>query len=48
MKTKIGSVTHSTKTSWEEAEGWIACLIVWFVGIAMSLTIVGVFLSPAE
>jgi hypothetical protein len=48
MKNKIASATRSTKTSWEEAEGWLACLIVWSVGIAMLLAIVSIFLNPAE
>jgi hypothetical protein len=48
MKNKFRSVAHSTKTSWAAAGGWIACLIVWCAGIAMFLTIVSIFLSPAE
>jgi hypothetical protein len=48
MKNKIAPATRSTKTSWEELEGWLACLIVWCVGIAMLLAIVTVFLNPPD
>jgi hypothetical protein len=48
MKNKIASATRSTETNWEKAEGWIACLIVGFAGLAMFVAIVTVFLNPPE
>jgi hypothetical protein len=48
MKNKTKSVTHSIVASRAVAGGWIAYLIVWCAGIAMFLTIVIIFFSPAD